>query len=102
MMGCGSVIRLLSNHLPHFTAVVRHIGGRDDLIPSLPFSSIILSIKIFPDSMIPLSKGLLESLRLYTSYRLFDSSIRPGTYSFRHPLGMCLVDARCTLSTKHL
>ena len=28
---------LLYHRLPCFTAVVSHIGGRDDLIPSLPF-----------------------------------------------------------------
>ena len=66
------------------------------------FSSVILSISVFPDSMVPSSKGLLEYLRLYASYRLFDSSVRPGMYYVRHPLGMCLLDATRTLSTKHL
>ena len=37
-------------------------------------------IIMFPDSMVPLSKGL-EYLRLYASCRLFDLSVRPGTYS---------------------
>ena len=54
------VIRQLSNRLPGFTAIVSHIGGRDDFLPSLPFSSVILSISVFPDSMVPSSKGLLE------------------------------------------
>ena len=27
----------LSNRLPRFTAVVSHIGGRDNFLPSLPF-----------------------------------------------------------------
>ena len=31
------VIRRLSNRLPRFTAVVNHIGGRDDFFLSLPF-----------------------------------------------------------------
>ena len=48
------------------------------------------------------SKGLLEYLSLYATYRLFDSSVRPGTYSVRHSLGMCLLDATRTLSTKQL
>ena len=79
-----------------------HIGGRDDFLPSLPFSSVILSINVFLDCMVQSSKGLLEYLHLYASYRLFDSSVRPGTYSVRHPLSMCLPDATHTLSTKHL
>ena len=96
------VIRQFSSRLPRFTVVVSHIGGRDDFLPSLPFSFVILSISVFPDSMVPSSKGLLEYLNLYTSYRLFDSPVRPETYSVRHPLGMCLLDATRTLSTKHL
>ena len=36
-VGCGRVIRQLSNRLPRFTAIVSHIGGRDDFLPSLPF-----------------------------------------------------------------
>ena len=66
------------------------------------FSSVILSISVFPDSMVPSSKEMLEYLHLYASYRLFDSSVRPGTYSVRQPLGMCLLDDTRTLSTKHL
>ena len=66
------------------------------------FSSVILSISVFPESMVPSSKGLLEYLHLYVSYRLLDSSVRPGTYYVRHPLGMCLLDATRTLSTQHL
>ena len=66
------------------------------------FSSVILSISVFPDSMVPSSKGLLEYLSLYASYRLFDSSVRPVMYSVPHPLGMCLLDATRTLSTTHL
>ena len=50
------------------------------------FSCVILSISVFPDSMVPPSRGLLEYLHLYASYRRFDSSVRPGTYSVRHPL----------------
>ena len=101
-MGYSRVIRQLSNRLPRYTAIVSHIGGRDYFLPSLPFSSVILSISVFPDYMVPSSKGMLEYLHLYASYRLFDSSVRLGTYSVRHPLGMCLLDATRTLSTKHL
>ena len=93
------VIRQPSNRLPRFTAIVSHIDGRDNFLPSLPF---FLRQSVFPDSMVPSSKRMLEYLHLYASYRLFDSSIRPGTYSVRHPLGMCLLDATRTLSTKHL
>ena len=32
-----SLTRQLSNCILRFTAVVGHIGGRDDLFPSLPF-----------------------------------------------------------------
>ena len=52
--------------------------------------------------MVRSSKGLLEYLSLYASYRLFDLSVRPEMYSVRHPLGMFLLDATRTLSTKHL
>ena len=62
----------------------------------------ILIISVFPDAMVPSSKGLLEYLHLHASYRVFDSPVRPGTYSVRHPLGMCRLDATRTLSTKHL
>ena len=58
------VISQLSNRFPRFTAIVSHIGGRDDFLPSLPFSSVILSIFVFPDCMVPLSKGLLEYLHV--------------------------------------
>ena len=101
-IGCGMIIIQLSNRLPRFTAIVSHIGGRVDFLPSLPFSSVILSIGVFPDYMVPSSKGLLEYMHLYASYRLFDSSVRPGTYSVRYPLGMCLLDVTRTLSTKHI
>ena len=37
LIGCGRVIRQLSNRLPRFTAIMSHIGGRDDFLPSLPF-----------------------------------------------------------------
>ena len=60
------------------------------------FSSVILSINVFPDYMVPSSKGCL-----YASYRLFDSSVRPGTYYVLHPIGMCLLDNTGMLSTKY-
>ena len=44
----------------------------------------------------------LRLLFLYALHRFFDSLARPGTYSVRHPLGICLIDATRTLSTKHL
>ena len=59
------------------TTVVFHIGGRDGFIPSPSFSSVILSISVFPDTIVPSSKGLLKYLFLYASYRLFDSSVCP-------------------------
>ena len=59
------VIRQFSNRLPRFTAVVSHIGERDDFLPFLPFSSVILSISVFQDSMVPSSKELFEHLLLY-------------------------------------
>ena len=97
MIGCVRVIRQLSTRLPRFTT----IGVRDDFLPSLPFF-LPHFVSVFPDYMVPSTKGLLEYLHLYASYRLFDSSVRPGTYSVGHPLGMCLLDATHTLSTKHL
>ena len=42
------------------------------------FSSFILSINVFPVSMVVLPKGSIEYCFLYASYRLFDSSVRPG------------------------
>ena len=36
-IGCGGVIRQLSNRLQRFTAIVSHIGGRDEFLPSLSF-----------------------------------------------------------------
>ena len=61
------VIRQLSNRLPRYSAIVSHIGGRDDFLLSLPFSSVILSISVFLYFMVPSSKGLLEYLPLYSS-----------------------------------
>ena len=42
------------------------------------FSSFIVSINLFPVSRVPSTKGLLEYCFLYASYRLCDSSVRPG------------------------
>ena len=39
----------------------------------------MLSISVFPDSMVSKAKRLLEYLCLYASYRLFDSSVRRKT-----------------------
>ena len=56
------MVESLDRFLLRFTAIVSHISGRDDFLPALPFSSVILilSISVFPDSMVPSSKGLLE------------------------------------------
>ena len=62
------------------------------------FFSVILSISVFPDFMVPSEKGLLKYLLLYASYGLFDSSVRLGTYYVRHNLVMCLLDATRILS----
>ena len=51
----------------------------------------IMSISLFPDSMVPRPRDDLN-IFLYASYRLFDWSVRPGTYSIRHRLGMRLLD----------
>ena len=42
------------------------------------FSSFILSINVFPVSMVVSPKGSIEYCFLYASYRLFYSSVRPG------------------------
>ena len=42
------------------------------------FSSFIMSINLFPVSRVPSAKGFLEYCFLYASYRLCDSSVRPG------------------------
>ena len=42
------------------------------------FSSFIVSINLFPVSRVPSAKGLFEYCFLYASYRLCDSSVRPG------------------------
>ena len=44
------------------------------------FSSFILSINVFPVSMVVSPKGSIEYCFLYASYRLFDSSVRPGMF----------------------
>ena len=41
-------------------------------------SSFILSINVFPVSMVVSPKGSIEYCFLYASYRLFYSSVRPG------------------------
>ena len=42
------------------------------------FSSFILSINVFPASMVVSPKGSIEYCFWYASYRLFDLSVRPG------------------------
>ena len=56
------------------------------------FSSVILSISVVPDFIVPSSKGLLENMCWYASYRLFDSSVRPGTYYVQHPIVVVVID----------
>ena len=41
------------------------------------FSSFILSINVYPVSMVVSPKGSIEYCFLYASYRLCDSSVRP-------------------------
>ena len=84
--------------LDSFSAIVSYIGGRDDLLPSLPFFFRHFVNQCVSRLYGTVIKGLHEYLHLYYSYRLFDSLVRPGTY----PLGMCLLDATRTLSTEHL
>ena len=63
--------------LPHFTTVVCHIGGRDDLFQSLHF--IRHSVNQFVSRFYgATSKGLLNYLRFYASYRLFDKIPAPA------------------------
>ena len=52
--------------------------------------------------MVPSAKGLLEYLHLYALYILIDWSVRPGTYSVRHPHVIFLLDATRALSIKTL
>ena len=63
---------------------------------------ILVDVDIRPSPLPPSSKGLLKYVHLYDSYKLFDLSVRPGTYSVRHLLDMRLLDATCILYTKHL
>ena len=63
------------------------------------FSSFMLFISALPVSMVPLSKESLAYCFLYSSYRLFDSSDRPGMWFVLHPLGIYLLEATRTLST---
>ena len=54
------------------------------------FSSVILSISLFPDYMVPRQKGCLNSCFCMLHIDFF---IGAGTYSVRHHLGMRLIDA---------
>ena len=68
----------------------------------LLFSSVDVSISVYLDYRELSSKGLFEYLHLYSSYRHFDSSVRPGTYYVLNSRGMYLLDAARTRSTKHV
>ena len=63
------------------------------------FYSFMLFISALPVSMVPLSKELLAYCFLYSSYRLFDSSDRPGIWFVLHPRGIYLLEATRTSST---
>ena len=67
-VGCGWLIPEPSDSFPRFSTVVFHIGGRDDFL--FFFSSVILSISVFLDHMVPSSTGLLHYLLFYASYML--------------------------------
>ena len=92
-MWLGWIILWLPCSLPRFTTVVCHLGGRDDFLSFfLCHSANQFVSRIYCAT----SKGLLKYLVLYASYRLFDWSVRPGTYYVQHPLGMRLLDASNT------
>ena len=65
-----SVYVIISSHLLFFSAAILLIG-------SLPVSRVVLS------------KKLLMYCFLYASYRLFDSSDRPGMSCLLYPFGIC-------------
>ena len=93
-MWLGHLISSLS--LPRFTIVMCHIVGRDDFLPS-PFLLLRYSVNQLVSRLYgAASKGLMKYLLLYACYIPFDWSVRPGTYSVRHPFGMRLLDASNT------
>ena len=57
------------------------------------FTTVILTISLFPDSMVPFQKGGLNICSCMLHIDFFDWSVRPETCSVRHPLGMCFLDA---------
>ena len=96
MAGCGWVICWLPYYLPRFTTVVCHISVRHDFLQS-PLLFYRHSVNLFVSRFYSAaSKGLPKYVLLYASYRLFDWSVRPGTYFVRHPLDMRLLDASNT------
>ena len=66
------------------------------------FSSLILTINVFPVSMVVSLKGSIVYCFLYASYRLFNSSGRPGMWFDLHPLGMCFLNNLRNISTNRL
>ena len=66
----------------------------------LLLSFVILSISVFPDYMVPSSKGLLEYLHLYASFRLFDSSVRRYSYNSRIRRTTATIDVEVTESER--
>ena len=65
----------------------------------LLFSTAILLISSLPVSSVVLSKGVLMYCILYVSYRLYDSSDRPGMYWLLHPLVICFLGVMRMAST---
>ena len=80
MIGCGRVIRQLSNRLPRFTDIVSHIGGCDDFHTSFPFipPSFCQSV-CFQILWYCRQRGCLNSRTcMLHNIKLFDSSVRQG------------------------
>ena len=59
-------------------------------------SFVIMSVSLSPVSRVSSSNGFLDYCFRYASYRLFDSSVRPGVLLVLHALGICLLDATRT------
>ena len=62
----------------------------------LGHSIAIMSISLFPESMVLRQKGCLNSCSRMLHIDFLNSQFDPGTYSVRHPLGMRLLDASNT------
>ena len=67
-IGCGRVIRQLSNRLTRFTAIVSHIGGRDELF-------LFLFLRHFVDQCVSrvygtVVKGAASTFGVMACYKL--------------------------------